>query len=219
VVIFAVLVSAAHVSGIFGIFIGAWILYQSFEAYHTARAIRDGQPVPDPLNLNEVSNWLNLGRHPQYPPPPPPGQPPAGQAQANPGSNPDPYAPGSYTPGPYAPGPFPPGSTQQGPPPGGYSTGWQAPYQGPYAPPAAGTVDPSVPPVPPVSPDYWHPLFWRRKEPVGAVVLIALGLLFLLGQLDIFRGRLIEYSWPLFLIGIGVWMIVRRVGDSQGGSK
>ena len=33
VVIFAVLVSMAHISGIFGIFIPAWILYQSFEAY------------------------------------------------------------------------------------------------------------------------------------------------------------------------------------------
>jgi TM2 domain-containing membrane protein YozV len=39
VVIFAVLVSAAHVYGIFGIFIAAWVIYQSFEAYHTARPV------------------------------------------------------------------------------------------------------------------------------------------------------------------------------------
>jgi hypothetical protein len=50
-------------------------------------------------------------------------------------------------------------------------------------------------------------------------VLIALGLLFLLGQLDIFSGRLIEFTWPVLLIGLGVWLIVRRLGESQGGSK
>jgi hypothetical protein len=54
---------------------------------------------------------------------------------------------------------------------------------------------------------------------VGAIVLIGLGVLFLLGQLDIFNGRLIEYSWPVFLIGLGVWLVVRRLGESQGGPK
>ena len=50
VVIFAVLVSITEYHGIFGLFIAAWILYQSFEAFHTARALRDGQPPPDPLD-------------------------------------------------------------------------------------------------------------------------------------------------------------------------
>ncbi len=63
------------------------------------------------------------------------------------------------------------------------------------------------------------PIYWRRKEPIGAMVLIALGLLFLLGQLDVFNGRLFEFTWPLLLIALGVWLIVRRLGDSQGGSK
>jgi TM2 domain-containing membrane protein YozV len=40
VVIFAVLVSMAHISGIFGIFIPAWIIYQSFEAFHTRVSLR-----------------------------------------------------------------------------------------------------------------------------------------------------------------------------------
>jgi len=39
VIIFAVLVSAARVYGIFGLFIAAWVLYQAFEAFHTARAM------------------------------------------------------------------------------------------------------------------------------------------------------------------------------------
>jgi hypothetical protein len=68
-----------------------------------------------------------------------------------------------------------------------------------------------VPPVP--------PLHWRRKEPIGAIVLIGLGLLFLLGQLDLFSGRLMEFTWPLLLIGLGVWLVVRRLGESQGGQK
>jgi hypothetical protein len=178
VIVFAVLISiTSSVNGIFGIFIGAWVLYQSFEAYHTAKAMRDGQPVPDPFGLNEVGNWLNLGQRPQNP-----GQPGAGQPPAGP-------APGAYQP-PYA-----------GQAPGA--------YQAPYTPPAPGFVDPNIP----------SPVYWRRKEPVGAVVLISLGILFLLAQLDIFHGRLLEFTWPLFLIGLGVWLFVRRLGDSQGGPK
>jgi len=189
VVIFAVLISIIDHYPIFGLFIAAWILYQSFEAFHTAKARRDGQPLPDPLGLNEVGNWLNLGVKPQYP-----GQPGApGQAQ---------------------PGPGPAGQPAQGYPPpyaGQYQPPYgQAPYQASYPPPP-GFPEPPLPPVP--------PLYWKRKEPIGAIVLIGLGLLFLLGQLDIFNGRLMEFTWPLVLIGLGVWLIVRRLGDAQGGSK
>jgi TM2 domain-containing membrane protein YozV len=231
VVIFAVLVSMAHISGIFGIFIPAWILYQSFEAFHTAKALRDGLPVPDPLGLNDVGNWLNLGKHPQYPGQPGAGQPGVGQPGAPPFTQPFTQAgPGSAPPNA---NPWTAGATQ--PPPAG---AWQAPYTGgayqgapqgewqnPYAPPAAGTVppgpvDPNAPqPLPPDPSTYWRPMFSHHRAPVGAVVLIALGTLFLLGQLDIFHGRLIEYSWPVFLIGLGVWLVVRRLGESQGGPK
>jgi TM2 domain-containing membrane protein YozV len=193
VVIFAVLVSITDHYGIFGIFIAAWIFYQSFEAFHTAKAKRDGQPLPDPLGLNEVGNWLSLGAKPQYP-----GQP------GTPGQGPAGPAPGSYQ--------TPYGGQYQAP----YQ---QAPYQTPYAPPAAGFTDPGIPPIPPPPPEYWRPVFWRRKEPVGAIVLIGLGLLFLMGQLDVFHGRFMEFAWPLMLIALGVWLIVRRLGESQGGSK
>jgi hypothetical protein len=206
VVIFAVLVSITEYHGIFGIFIGAWCLYQSFEAFHTARALRDGQPLPDPLGLNEVGNWLNLGSRSRYA-----GQPGAGPA----GTSPGPVNAGPYSPGPAGQGPAtgayqPPFAGQYQPP---YQ---QGPYQVPFAPPAAGFVDPAAPPAPP---QYWHHLFWRRKEPVGAIVLIALGMLFLLDQLDLFNGRLRDFAWPLALIALGVWLIVRRLGYSQGGSK
>jgi hypothetical protein len=68
-----------------------------------------------------------------------------------------------------------------------------------------------MPPVP--------PMHWRRPEPIGAVILIALGVLFLLNRIDWLSGRVFEYSWPLVLIGLGVWMIVRRMGDVRGGQK
>jgi hypothetical protein len=198
VVIFAVLVSAAHVYGIFGIFIAAWIVYQSFEAFHTAKARRDGMPLPDPLGLNEAGNWFTPGGRSQYQGPPGAGVGPANPAQA---------------------GQSPAEAGQQIPyqqPPYQQAT-YQTPYQGPYTPPTGGYVDPGTPPVPPVPPV--PPLHWRRKEPIGAIVLIGLGLLFLLGQLDLFSGRLMEFTWPLLLIGLGVWLVVRRLGESQGGQK
>jgi len=182
VVIFAALVSAAHVFGIFGLLIAAWIAYQSFEAFHTAKARRDGEPLPDPLGLNDVGRWFNMSGHPHMPgqPPPPPG--PEGQPQA----------------------------AQQGQYQAPYQAPYQQPYQG-YTPPEAGSPDAGSPPPPQV--------YWRRREPIGAIVLIALGVLFLLAQLNVFSGRVFAYLWPLLLIGLGVWLLVRRLGDSQGGTK
>ncbi len=183
VVIFAVLISISDHYGIFGIFIAAWVLYQSFEAYHTAVARRDGLPLPDPLGLNEVGNWLNLGVHPQ---PPYPGQPTAG-------------APGQ-------------GPAAQGPAGGaGYQAPYTAPYQPPYTPAAAFT-DPAVPPVPPVP-----PVYWRRKEPMGALFLVGFGLILLLNQMGYVTERIVHFLWPLIFIGLGVWLIMRRIGDTKGG--
>jgi hypothetical protein len=179
VVVFAVLISITDHYPIFGLFIAAWILYQSFEAYHTAKALRDGQPLPDPFGLNEVGNWLNLGARQRYSGQPGTGQDPAGPAM------------GGYQP--------PVAGQSQPPPQAPYQAPSPGPYQAPFMPPP--------------------PLCWRHKEPVGAIVLIALGLLFLLGQLDIFHGRFLEFVWPLMLIGLGVWLIVRRIEESQGGSK
>jgi hypothetical protein len=189
VVIFAVLVSAAHVADIFGLLIAGWVFYQVFEAYHTAKARREGRPLPDPLGLNEVGTWFGAGRTM-----PPGAVPPVGAVDPN-----------------------QPGAPYQGA--AGYQAPYQTPYQG-YTPPASGFTSPGVPPPPPVPPvPPVPPIGWRRKEPVGAIVLIALGVLFLLGQLDIFSGRLLHFMWPLLLIGLGVWLVVRRVEDSKGGAQ
>jgi hypothetical protein len=57
---------------------------------------------------------------------------------------------------------------------------------------------------------------WQRREPVGAIILIALGVLLLLGQFDWFSWHIFQYFWPMVLIGLGVWLIVRRVHETRG---
>jgi TM2 domain-containing membrane protein YozV len=204
VFVFAILVSTAGRFPIFGLFIAAWVIYQSFEAFHVAKARRDGQPPPDPLGLNEISNWLNFGGRGQQPPP--------GMGTGPAGANPAAGAQFSGTAGPYQAPP-------QTPP-------WQTPYpgepgygQGQGSAPAsdyrAGYPNPGFPPIPPIPP----PMYWKRKEPIGAVILIGLGLMFLVGQLDLFSGQVFKFTWPLLLIGLGVWMVVRHVQSSQGGPK
>jgi len=220
VVIFAVLVSITENYGVFGIFIGAWVLYQSFEAFHTAKARRDGLPLPDPFGLNELGSWLNLGssnRPPNVQPGQTPPPPPGGFAPNPAGADPAAGATGaeaSYS-VPYT------SSWSSAPsanPAQGYTT---PPYNAPpYSDPYAGSYPPGyVPPVPPMPPAPPTPPYgWRGREPVWAVVLIVLGLMFLLKTMG-FVSHLFHYAWPVLLIGFGVWMIVRRVGYTQGGPK
>lgn len=200
VVVFAVLISITDHYGIFGIFIAAWVFYQSFEAYHTARARRDGTPLPDPLGLNEVGLWLNLSVNSRNPADEYARQQQAAANQAqNPGTNP------AATPSPA------PGSEPPNPAPG--TAGWSPYQQVPYAP-HPGFGNPPIPPIPPVPPPAW-----RRREPIGAVILIGLGLLFLLNQLGYVTERIIHYTWPLALIAVGVWLILRRIADTKGGPQ
>jgi len=59
--------------------------------------------------------------------------------------------------------------------------------------------------------------------PTGAVILIALGVLFLLGNLGLFDFHLFHrLVFPIFLIGLGVWIFLRRsgaLGESVAGSQ
>jgi hypothetical protein len=252
VVIFAVLISITDHVGIFGIFVAGWVLYQSFEAYHTAKARRDGTPIPDPFGLNEVGNWLNLsgvglnprGTHPPNQPGVPPGVPPAGYQpgyqsgyqpgyQSGSGIPPQPPPPG-WAAGAAQPGPSPSNPAQPGysasastePPPynapysstwTGTEPGYQAAYTDPNAPfgsYAPGSIPPIPPPIPPIP-----PYNWRRREPVWAIVLIILGVIFLLHSMGIITHLFFHYAWPILLIGVGVWLIVRRLGYTMGGSK
>lgn len=61
--------------------------------------------------------------------------------------------------------------------------------------PAAMAGAESAPPVP------------QDTAPTAAIVLIGLGILFLLSNLGFFNMR---YFWPLFLIGLGLWIAYKR---------
>jgi cell wall-active antibiotic response 4TMS protein YvqF len=55
---------------------------------------------------------------------------------------------------------------------------------------------------------------WTKNRPVGPILLIALGVLFLLNNFDWFSFHRIErFLWPLILIGVGVMMFRNRLGD------
>jgi hypothetical protein len=52
---------------------------------------------------------------------------------------------------------------------------------------------------------------WGKDKPVGPILLIGLGVMFLLEKFGIFSiHRLFEF-WPIFLIGAGVWMLRNRM--------
>ena len=48
--------------------------------------------------------------------------------------------------------------------------------------------------------------------PTAAIVLIGLGVIFLLDNIGIFRWHWIGHLWPVILIVLGVWMLLRRAG-------
>jgi len=246
VLVFVVLISISEHYGIFGIFVGAWVLYQVFDAHQTAKARRDGLPLPDPFGLNELGNAF--GGHtarpytpPLTPPPPggtpPPGFPPGPTAGAAPGPVPgQPYADWAEqvrqqahefgrqsaewseqlrqrivsetqagAARPYNPtGMGGPGTWGTPPPPPGFV----APG---VVPPGAGYVPPNMPPgwVPP--PPQME-LERARREPIGAIVLILLGMLFLFNTLGFFNFGWVHHGWPLIIVGIAVWLLFRNSG-------
>jgi hypothetical protein len=168
VLVFVVLIGMSDSHPIFGIFIAAWFFYQVFDAHQTAKARRDGLPLPDPFGLNELGAKIGI-----------------------------PNSPGgvSFTqtypaPGPM-PGPMPP------PPVAGFTP--VADYTDPNVPYTAG-IDPNLP--------------VKRREPVGAIVLIGLGLLFLFNTLGFFRFNWIGHLWPLFIIALGIWLLINRTRGS-----
>lgn len=179
VLVFAILVSLSDQHGMFGLFIAAWVFYQVFDAHQTAKARRDGLPLPDPFGLNDLGQRIGLQSTPSTTTgassgyvPPAPGVPPP---------------PSSY-------GPVPP----------------------PAQPFTAVPIPPEAPPVPPEAPVSGG---LRRPEPIGAIILIALGLLFLLQSLGILGTFWIGRSWPWILIAIGAWLLFRRMNGTSGGAQ
>ncbi len=152
VAIFVGIIALTNHYDYFGFFIPAWVLYQVFEAYHTAKARRDGTPLPDPLGLNNLS----------------------------------------FTPKPAVPSPEAATTADSAEQPG-----------------SAGSVPYNIAPPTP----------WRRREPIGAIILIALGVIFLLGEIDFFSMWVARFFWPVLLIALGVYLIVRRILSDKGVSQ
>ena len=145
VLIFATLIwMAAHVNGIFGLGIAAFVIYMPIEAYQTAKARQMGLPAPDPLGLNRLFS----------------------------------------------------SSAGPGPMPGVAAS----------AIPVAGS-DPAV-----VAEGAAEDSGKRSQIPIGAFVLIGLGVLFLLNEMDVLNFDRLWRFWPLVLIAIGVRVLMRRRG-------
>ena len=243
--IFAVLASLAdHVNGIFGLFVAGWVFYQVFEAFHTARARRYGQPLPNAFGLNDIGerlgfpkNWPAGSVRPAGPPPDSANW--QAQSYATPPSSSSNSA-GSYPPPP-DPGtsPFPPvGANWAGyVPPSAFANASQPfarppaeatrPQQGPAATnpvgwnsvpyPAAYTEVSSYPsyasaPLPTTTLTDAS----ARRFPIGAVLLIVLGGIFLLSNIAP-AWRLGE-KWlvPVVLAATSVWTLFRRIRVPSG---
>src|ERR1700737_897232 len=52
---------------------------------------------------------------------------------------------------------------------------------------------------------------WSKERPIGPIILIGAGVLFLLYNFDIFPFYRIERFWPLILIAVGVLMFKNRL--------
>ncbi|MDE1155082.1 MAG: hypothetical protein PW735_05050, partial [Acidobacteriaceae bacterium] len=64
IAVFAVLISLANqVNSIFSLGIFGWWAYMVFDAIHTARARRDGTPLPNMFGLNDIGERLGMGKN------------------------------------------------------------------------------------------------------------------------------------------------------------
>ena len=207
-VVFAILTSLSDRNGIFGMFVAGWVFYQVIEAHHTARARRDGTPLPNPFGLNDIGERLGFGR--AWPGATPPAGT-AGPSAPHVGTVPPPEAQtatgADYTAASYGYTPPPQGYASYAgypPPP---PTSWGGPTE------TYGGVPPPIAPEVPYSPMSGA----GSRVPVGAILLIGLGVLFLIGNSGLFRGFPVHRLIPFLLIGVGVWLFVRKMTETGGG--
>ena len=55
-----------------------------------------------------------------------------------------------------------------------------------------------------------------RREPIGAIVLIILGVLFLLNTMGFFSFGWVGHGWPLVIVRIAVWLLMRNARGRMG---
>lgn len=235
VLVFVVLISITEHYGLFGMFVGAWVIYQVFDAHQTAKARRDGLPLPDPFGLNELGNAIggHSAPRPWTPPVPPPGAGPV-----PPGAGPGPTA-GAVPGQPDWADQIKQGAQSFGQQAGQWGeqlrqrivaeaqqsgqpyppAGWAVPPVPPptgtgYAPPPPPGWVPPTPGAGPVPPPEWE-LERARREPIGAIVLILLGMLFLFNTLGFFNFGWVSHGWPLIIVAIAVWLLMRARSGSH----
>ncbi len=157
VIIFALLIRMADIGGpwdvLFGLAIPTWIFYMVTDAYRTAKARLLGQPLPDPLGLN---NMFGSEGH-------------ASRTTVS---------------------------------PAGYTA-------------APVTTVPAAP-VYQAQPEYVVTTCDRHPGPVGAIIAIVLGLLFLLDNLGVFHWSWTGRYWPVLLIAFGVYRAARNLAEARG---
>jgi hypothetical protein len=232
--IFAVLVAFSdNINGIFGIFVAGWVCYMSFEAYHTAKARRDGLPLPNPFGLNDIGERMGFGKNwgtvgataatAAAPATPPPAATPGYAPNIN--AAPE-YVPVGTTPdwvGYVPPTAFGAAAAQQeaarvqaAQTATYYSQNTYAPYNptphspSPYAQtytgPGYATPPPTGLPVAALAPDVPSTRF-----PVGAFWLIGIGLLILLANLIPDWHMNDRWFWPILFAGLSAWLFSRRM--------
>ncbi|ADW70252.1 hypothetical protein [Granulicella tundricola] len=239
--VFAMLISLSHATDLFGLIAAGWIAYMVIEAHHTARARRDGTPLPNPFGLNDLSERLGFGKNWGAPSAPGTGawpNPPA------PAPQPVPTA-ASEVPVETAPPVSNWGAPIDAAPPAWHAEVEQAKRDVPYANSIGSQFGsasynqgyaanagyyPPVQPVPPVPP-YGVPyspvaggdplaapgLIRKNRFPAGAVWLIGLGIVFLLATTGIFEGMFGESLVGFGLIALAVWIFIKRMLDSGYG--
>lgn len=195
-IVFAVLVSLTDGNTIFLLFVFGWVFYQVIEAHHTAQARRDGTPLPNPFGLNDLGERLGFGKawpndasH----------RAAQGQYTASAQDVPPPPAAGYAPP---APG-YPPYT----PPPPPPSSNWNTPWEN-YVPPGTPFVNPATPPTD------LNPPYTGSRFPSGAIWLIALGAIFLIGNSGMFHGFPMHLFVPFLFIGFGVWLFVHKMTET-----
>jgi hypothetical protein len=172
----------------------------------TAIARREGRPLPDPFGLNDLGQRLGVPAAVAYPvtaappvaatdPVSPGWAPPASAGQAS----------GAPAPQAFVNEPPPPMPDPQSP----EFEAWVVRQATEKAMRDAGFNVPSGQ-YQPVAPLPMAP-YVGRPEPIGAIVLIAVGMLFLLSTLGVFRLDWIGRGWPVIIIVIGAWLLFRRL--------
>ena len=215
-VIFMLLCAMGGVNGVGWFFVLCsigWVFYQSFEAYHTAKARREGLPLPDPFGLNNIG--VQVGT--QF-------RATAAGAPQNPYANWSGNAPPPSGAAPEAG--VPPAAAWGGTPVQAAPYAQSAPYAAP-APPVWDTPAWTPPPADQPGqewanapgyqvPAYAVPPVRRSTVPAAAAWLIGLGVVFMVFNFMPEWRFSVHKVFPFLLMAFAIWLFTRRMFATGG---